>query len=315
MKKQLRGILILLLTAVIWGTGFAAQDDGMKYFDPFTFNALRMIPAAVALIPVAFFFEWRKSRGAKSAAVDSGEEENAVRRSRIRAELVGGIACGVLLSLASATQQYGIFLTASPGKAGFITSLYIILVPVIGICIRRVPQWTVWPCALLGAFGLWLICGSSLSGFGAGELFLLLCALLYSVQITAVDLSLGRGARPVTLSLIQFITASVVMTAFAFVAERPTIAGIAVGFASGWLPVLYLGLVSSAVGYTLQIVGQRDCPPVAASMLMSLESVFSVLAGWIFLRKTLEPLEIAGCLTVFVAVIISQIPVKQKKKA
>ena len=147
------------------------------------------------------------------------------------------------------------------------------------------------------------------------ELFLLLCAFLYSVQITAVDLSLGRGARPVTLSLIQFITASVVMTAFAFVAERPTIAGIAEGFASGWLPVLYLGLVSSAVGYTLQIVGQRDCPPVAASMLMSLESVFSVLAGWIFLRKTLEPLEIAGCLTVFVAVIISQIPVKQKKKA
>jgi len=306
MNKQIRGILILLLTAVIWGTAFAAQDEGMKYFEPFTFNALRMIPAAAALVPVAFLFEWRKKK--------TGGEEKTSGKSRLRAELVGGAACGVLLALASATQQYGIYLTASPGKAGFITSLYILLVPLIGLLLRRVPQWTVWPCALLGAVGLYLICGSSLAGFGAGELLLISCAALYSVQITAVDISLGKGARPVTLSLIQFVTASVVMTAVAVAAERPSAAGIAAGFESGWLPVLYLGLVSSAVGYTLQILGQRDCPPVAASMLMSLESVFSVLAGWLLLNKTLSATEIAGCVIVFCAVVISQIPVGRREK-
>lgn len=302
MKKQIRGSIILLLGAMIWGAAFVGQDEGMKYFGPFTFNALRMILAGIALIPAAF------------VSVKLTGNRDAMRGKNLKRTVIGGVLCGFFLFLASATQQLGIKYTASPGKSGFITSLYIILVPLVGLLLKKIPQWTVWPCVAIGTLGLFLICGGMDLSFGTGELMLVLCALFFSFQITCVDSTMKPGIDPVCLSCVQFITTSVLMLIAMAIIEHPSITDIASGFKSGWLSVLYVGLMSGAVGYTFQILGQRDCPPVAASMIMSLESVFSALFGWILVNKKMSGLELIGSAIVFTAVIIAQIPVKSIKE-
>jgi len=301
MKKQIRGSLILLLGAMIWGAAFVGQDEGMKYFGPFTFNALRMILAAIALIPAAF------------VSVKLTGNKDAMHGKNLKRTVIGGILCGFFLFLASATQQLGIKYTASPGKSGFITSLYIILVPLVGLLLKKIPQWTVWPCIAIGTLGLFLICGGMDLNFGKGELMLVLCALFFSFQITCVDNSMKPGIDPVCLSCVQFATCSTLMSIAMVVIEHPTMAEIATGFKSGWFSVLYVGLMSGAVAYTFQILGQRDCPPVAASLIMSLESVFAALFAWIIQNKKMTGIELLGSAIVFAAVIIAQIPVKSRK--
>lgn len=298
MKKQLRGSLVLLVTAIIWGVAFVGQNEGMKYLGPFSFNAIRMIFAALAMIPTAFI------------SLKISGSCDAVRGKNLRRTVTGGIICGTFLFCASTAQQLGIKITESSGKAGFITSLYIIIVPLIGLLLRRRPHPVLWPCVAVATAGFWLICGGTDSHVGTGELLLLACALFFSLQITAIDLLLRPGIDPVCMSTVQFITCAGLMTVAMFVTEKPTSEGIVA--ALPWM--LYVGLLSGALGYTLQMIGQKDCPPTAASLIMSLESVVAALSGWAISGERLGRAELIGCGLVFTAVVVSQIPFGSLKK-
>ncbi len=290
--------MILLLTAIIWGFGFAAQSAGGAIIGAVPFNTLRLITATVGLIPVAAISVKRRYGGPPPRPV-------------LKRTLTGGAFTGVILAAATCVQQFGVDMTGSAGKSGFITSLYIVILPFIGLAVKKRPAWTVWPCAAVAAVGLWLICGGGDFGsFGVGEALLVLCAVLYAVQITGVDMSLTPEIDGILLSLVQFaVSAAVCCIPLAFTG-LPSASDLTEALPS----LLYSGLVSGAAGFTLQIIGQRDCPPTAAGLLMSLESVFSALGGWILLGQKLTVIELCGCAILFIAVSAAQIPVKSKKK-
>lgn len=297
MNKRIKGSLILLLTAVIWGFGFAAQSAGGDAVGALAFNALRLITATVGMIP-ATAIALRKRYG--------GMPEGRI----LKRTLAGGAISGALLAVATNMQQFGVQLTGSAGKSGFITALYIIFLPFFGIMTKRRPKWTVWPCVAAAVCGLWFICGANdLSSFGAGELLLVLCAIGYAAQITAVDKTLTPEIDGVLLSFIQFAVAAVLSFIPMAIAGFPSCGNLRAA-----LPyLLYAGLVSGAAGFTLQIIGQRDCPPVAAGLIMSLEAVFSAVGGFLLLGQKLTKTEILGCAILFAAVVAAQIPVKNKK--
>jgi drug/metabolite transporter (DMT)-like permease len=295
---RLRGSLILLAGAVIWGFAFAAQTSAMDDMGALGYNTLRLLIGGVALALPAFISAKRKYR-------DSKPDKSAVRRL-----IVCGLLCGVALAAASLSQQYGIALTRSPGKSSFITSLYIIMVPVIGLFTGRRPSAVLWPCAAAAAVGFLILCGGFDVRPGPGELMLLACAVLYSVQITLVDRSLSLGVDPLCLSCAQFLAGGAMLTPFMLAFDLPQAESVVRGLPS----LLYVSLVSGALGFTFQIIGQRDCPPTPASLLMSLESVFGALGGYIFLDAKLTPLELCGCAIVLVAVTVAQIPFGSKKQ-
>ena len=296
MNKRIKGSLILLLTAVLWGFGFAAQSAGGDAVGALAFNALRLITATVGMTPAAAIAMRKRYGGMPKGA--------ALKRT-----LAGGLISGALLAIATNMQQFGVQLTGSAGKSGFITALYIIFLPFFGIITGRRPRWTVWPCVAVAVLGLWFICGAGdLSHFGTGELLLVLCAICYAAQITAVDKTLTPDVDGVVLSFVQFAVASVLSFIPLAISGFPS--GESLGAALPYL--LYAGLVSGAVGFTLQIIGQRDCPPVAAGLIMSLEAVFSAVGGFILLGQKLTHTEILGCAILFAAVTAAQIPVKSK---
>lgn len=298
MNKQLRGSLLLLFASVIWGFAFAAQDEAMLYMGPYSFNAVRMLVAGVALLPVAFF----------SAKRQYGKRFENRPAGALRRTLLGGLLCGIALAGASTCQQLGIKMT-SAGKASFITALYIILVPVIGLLLRKRPRWIIWPCAVAALFGVYLLCGGFQGGVNGGDALLLLCALLFSVQITLVDTVICPEINPVCLACTEFFAAAVLMSVPMFLMDMPT-------WEQLWTCryfILYVGLMSGALGYTLQIIGQRDCPPTAACLIMSLESVFGALGGFLFLGEKLTAKELVGCGILFLAVVTAQLPVGRKQ--
>lgn len=296
-KKQLRGSLLLTLTALIWGTAFVAQTVGMDHIGPFTFNAVRTLIAGFALIPVILLFDKLQKRPALS---------NAQKRST----LVGGVFCGTVLFVASSLQQAGIEAIAenSSGKAGFITALYIIIVPIIGLFLGKRPRKLVWLCVVLAIVGFYLLCVTGDFSIGLGELLVLGCALGYSFHIMIIDY-FSPKADGMRMSCIQFFVSGFLSLIAMFLLEEPSLSGIWAARVS----ILYTGLMSSGVGYTLQILAQKDVNPTLATMIMSLESVFAVLAGWLLLQENLSPKELFGCLLVFVAVILAQLPEKKKE--
>ena len=298
MNKRLKGSLILLLTAVIWGFGFAAQSAGGAIIGAVPFNTLRLLTATVGLFPVTVISVKRRYGGLPPRHV-------------LKRTLIGGAFTGVILAVATCVQQFGVDLTGSAGKSGFITSLYIIILPFIGLAVGKRPAWSVWPCAAVAAVGLWLICGGGDFGsFGLGEALLVLCAVLYAVQITGVDMTLTPEIDGILLSFVQFaVSAAVCCIPLAFTG-LPSAQGLKDALPS----LLYSGLMSGAAGFTLQILGQRDCPPTAAGLIMSLESVFSAFGGWILLGQKLSGIELCGCAILFAAVSAAQIPVKTNNK-
>lgn len=294
--KRLKGSLRLTVTAIIWGTAFVAQSVAMDSLGPFTFNALRMFLGGAFLLPVLFIM--KKSSPQKSF----GEKKTLI---------LGGIACGAALTFASATQNYAfLFPDVTVGKAGFITTLYVVLVPLIAaVFLRRKLRPIIIPCVILAVAGLYLLCMSGGFALSSGELVLLLCALLFSLHILTAD-HFSAKMNGVALSCIQFFAASVMSGILALIFERQ---GISVSLIKdAWFPLVYAGVMSCGVAYTLQIVGQKDVEPTVASLIMSLESVFAVISGWIILGEHLSLRELIGCLLMFAAVILSELPDRKK---
>ena len=297
MKQQIKSSLILLLTATIWGVAFVAQSVGMEYIGPFTFNAIRCVLGGMVLIPVILVLKKKKETGA----------ENQEKEDK-KTLWMGGIACGVILCIASNLQQFGI-MEASVGKSGFFTALYIVMIPVIGIFIGKRPGIKLWYCVALAVVGMYLLCMKDGSfTIERADIMLLLCALAFSFHILVVDY-FSPKVDGVKMSCIQFFVCGVLSAVGMLFTETLDISNIQ----AAWLPLLYAGLLSCGVGYTLQIVGQKGINPVIASLIMSLESVISALAGWVILGQVLSPKEILGCILMFVAIIITQIPIGNKK--
>lgn len=300
-RKNIRSSGMLTLTALIWGVAFVAQSVGMDYVGPFTFNAARFLLGSVVLIPCIVIIKRVNTRF--SQAMDGN---TAAKRKKYG--IVGGICCGLAICLGSTLQQIGISYT-TVGKAGFITSLYIIIVPVFGIFIRKKVAYTVWISVAIATLGMYLLCMNGGLSIGKGDFYVFLCAIAFSLHIMVIDFFSSK-ADGVFMSCIQFLTAGLISSVFMFLFEKPEWTSLTAALA----PVLYAGVMSCGVGYTLQVVAQKDIDPVIASLLMSLESVFSLIAGWILLGQALKGKELLGCAFVFIAIILAQIPMERIKK-
>lgn len=298
-KKELKGTAMLLLTAFIWGIAFVAQSDGMNYVGPFTFNCIRMVIGGLVLIPCIFILE--RMKGSRT--------EKKVERTNKKYMFIGGILCGIALGAAAALQQIGIQYT-TVGKAGFITAMYIIIVPVLGIFFRRKAGVRVWISVIIAVAGLYLLCMSGSLKLGRGDLLVLLCALVFSVHILLIDY-FSPKTDGVRMSCIQFLTAGLISAVPMLLFEKPAVSDIT----AAWLPILYAGVLSCGVAYTLQVIAQKDADPTVASLVLSLESVFSVLAGWVILGQVLSGREILGCVLMFAAIILAQLPSVSKRGA
>lgn len=296
MKRSVRANLLLTLTALIWGAAFVAQDVAADSLEAFTFNGLRMALAALAMLPVIAALD----RKARKAGQDTSWR--GMNPSQRRTLLTAGVCCGAMLALASAFQQLGIAMGTGAGKAGFITALYIVLVPLLGMLWGRRPAWLVWVAVLLSVGGLYLLCIGEGFSIAPGDGLLILCALCFSGHILVVD-HFSRRTDCVKMSCLQFATAAVLCLGIAALTE-PIDAGTIVACA---VPLLYAGVLSGAVGYTLQIVAQKDTDPTVASLLMSLESVFAVLAGWLLLGDMLTARELLGCVLMMGGIVLAQL--------
>lgn len=292
-KSTLRNSFLLFLAASIWGVAFVAQSVGMDYMGPFSFNGARFLLGSVVLLPLVLF----RRKKAQAEGKESADLKNT---------LAGGICCGLALCSASLFQQFGILYT-TVGKAGFITTLYIIIVPIMGIFLKKRVSGRIWIGAVIAAFGMYLLCMSERFALSRGDSYVFICAVLFSVHILVIDY-FSPKADGVTLSCIQFLTAGVICSILAIIIEKPEIGN----FIDGIIPLAYAGILSSGAGYTLQIIGQKDMDPTVASLILSLESVVSVLAGWMILGQALSGRELLGCALVFSAVILVQLPNKVK---
>lgn len=294
--RQLRGGAMLMLTALIWGTAFVAQSVGMDYLGPCAFTATRNFIGCVALLPVI----------ALASRLRSGAQPEEAAPAPGKKALFGwGAACGLLLGGATLLQQAGMQ-TASAGKAGFLTALYIVIVPVLGIFLGRRPGLKVWMGVVLALVGAYLLSVKGGAGIASGDLLVIASAVVFSLHILVID-SVPAGVDGVRLSCVQFLVAGAFALVLALFLETFTWRDIL----SAWVPLLYTGVVSSGVGYTLQILGQRTVNPTVACLILSLESVFAALAGWAILGQALSLRELFGCALVFVAVILAQLPRKK----
>jgi drug/metabolite transporter (DMT)-like permease len=302
--KSLAASFLLMIAAFIWGTAFVAQSKGLEQMGNFTFLCLRSCLAVVFLTPVSFFI-FKKNRK------QIGEGEHGENKKFISKRLVvGGLLCGATVCAASATQQYGIMLSGV-GKSGFLTTLYILMVPILGLLFKRKVKPVLWLCIVIATCGMYFLCVTEAGSINIGDLFLIACAFLFSVQIMIVD-HYVQTVDGVRLSLVQFFVVAVISAVCMFLFEE--VDPVAIG--NAWFSIFYAGVLSSGIAFTLQIVAQKNLNPTVASLIMSLESVFAALAGAVF-GERLSSNEILGCVLVFVAIILAQLPVENlfKKKA
>lgn len=290
--KSLRGSLLLLLGSVIWGAAFVAQRVGMDHVGPYTFNGVRMLLAWLVMVPVTRFFESRAKKSPEYKAPD------------IKEQRLAGILCGTLLFVATSLQQMGL-VTTTAGKAGFITALYVVLVPVTAwLLFRKNPGRIIWLGVAVAVAALWLLCMPAGGGFQlqGGDLLVLGCAVCFTFQILCVDHYAPRVSG-VRLARDEFLVTGGLSMLIALATETVT----AEGIREALIPILYAGVMSGAVGYTLQVLGQRDTDPTVASILMCLEAVFALLTGVILLGEKPTAREAAGCVLMFSAVILAQL--------
>lgn len=318
MKKQqipLKNSLILLLTATIWGIAFVAQSEGGDAVGPFTFNATRSIIGSLVLIPVIFLLNkinpQNDTNSEETAASASGSANNNGASAggnlftRNKTLILGGIACGICLCLASNFQQLGIQYT-SVGKAGFLTACYIIIVPILGLFMKKKCSPFIWVAVVMALVGLYLLCITDGFSIGKGDILVLICAVLFSLHILVIDY-FSPKVDGVKMSCIQFLVCGILTAIPAIILEHPQLSA----FHGAWGAILYAGVMSCGVAYTLQIVGQKNMNPTVASLILSLESCISVLAGWIILGQKLSTREIIGCIIMFGAIILAQLPQKE----
>lgn len=284
---------MLFLTAFIWGTAFVAQSVGMDYLGPFTFNGIRSMIGGAALLPCIWIIQ--KMNGKP----DGTESKKDL--------ITGGIACGILLFAASSLQQIGIQYTTA-GKAGFITAFYIVIVPVLGILLHKKTGWKIWLAVVLAIVGLYFLCMTESFSIDKGDILVFLCALVFAVHILVID-HFAPKVNGVKMSCMQFFVCGILSIPFMFTIETPTFTAVT----GAWMPLLYAGVLSCGVAYTLQILGQKNVNPAVASLILSLESCFSVLAGWVVLGEKLSVRESVGCAFMFAAIILAQLPEKKGK--
>lgn len=299
-RKRVESNLMLLLTALIWGVAFVAQSAGMDYVGPFTFNAVRCLVGGIVLIPCIFILNRTKPGDAKTQVLPKKGSKWKLA--------IGGLCCGTALGVASTLQQFGIMHT-TVGKAGFITALYIIIVPILGLLFKKKASFTIWISVAIAAVGMYLLCITEGFSINKGDFFVFLCAVCFSIHILVIDY-FTPFVDGVKMSCIQFFMAGILCSVMMFIFEKPEISAIL----AAWLPVLYAGVLSCGVAYTLQIIAQKNTNPTVASLVLSMESVFSVLAGWLILGQKLSGREMLGCVFVFGAIILAQIPVPSRKE-
>ncbi len=298
-KGNLLGSLCLLLAAFVWGVAFVAQTEGMEYIGPFMFQGLRFIIAVVVLLPVMFVTDSIKKK--------QGTYSPLTKEQKIY-HIKAGVVCGLVLTVASNVQQFGLQYT-SAGKGGFITAMYILFVPLMGIFIKKKVSAKIWICVIIATIGLYFLCINETFSINKGDVIVLICAICFSVHILVVD-KYSPNCDGVRLSILQFAVAGVISIILMLIIERKTDIS---DILSAWLPVLYAGVISCAGGYTLQIIGQKySTNPTIASLLMSLESVFSVLAQMVILKDIPSSKEFVGCILMFSAIVLAQVNINKQ---
>ena len=296
MQKQqipLKNSLILLLAA--------AQSVGMDYVGGFTFNAVRSLIGSAVLVPLILIPGQKNSDNSEISEAAASTTSGIQKRKDL---IIGGISCGICLCLASNFQQFGIKYT-TVGKAGFITACYIVIVPIIGLFLGKKCSKFIWAAVAMALIGLYLLCITDGFSIGKGDLLVLVCAFLFSIHILVID-HFSPKADGVKLSCIQFLTCGILSAIPALILEHPQVSSIL----AAWQPILYAGVMSCGVAYTLQVIGQKNMNPTVASLILSMESCISVLAGWIILGQQLSAKEILGCVIMFAAIILAQLPQK-----
>ena len=299
--QQTKGNLLLLLASLIWGTAFVAQSVGMEYIGPFTFMAARSIIGALSLVPVILLQNARKKHLGQPLKMSAESKRSLLR---------GGILCGLLLTVAANLQQAALLYTTT-GKAGFLTALYILLVPITGLFMGRRVLPAVWLAIAVAAVGLYLLSVQSSLTINPADLLLIACAFVFTGHILAVD-HYSPKVSGVALSCLQFLVAGLLSSVMMFLFESPSLPALL----SSALPLLYVGVLSSGVAYTLQIIGQRLTTPAVASLIMSGEAIFALVGGMLILGERMTGREALGSALMFIAIIgaqLAQIPKKEKK--
>lgn len=294
MKKSIKGPLYLLLCAFFWGTAFASQSNAMKYVGPYTFVFLRSTITCLVL-------------SACLPMLNRISGESRQNDTSLRAHLIVGGLCGCFLVLATILQQIGL-ITTTPAKSGFVTALYIVIVPILGIFLKKRPSPMIWLGVVLSLAGLYFLCMTDSLVLEFGDLITLGSALVFAIHIILID-RLGSNLNSIKLSAIQFGTAAVTACLVMLIFEKPSLSGIL----ACWKDILFVAVISGAAGYTLQIIGQKHTDPTLASLIMCLESVFAAFGGWILLNQTLSGRELFGCVLMLSASAIALLPAKSKK--
>lgn len=298
-----RNTFLLVLTAFIWGIAFVAQSEGGNKIGAFSFNCIRSVIGSLFLIIVISILD------------RIGLSKKPENKKSQKTLLLGGVSCGFFLCIATNLQQMALYLGAPVGKAGFLTACYILLVPILGIFLKKKCGINVWIGVAITLVGLYLLCINNSFTIKLYDILLMLCAFCFSIHILVID-HFSPKVDGLRMSCIQFMVCGL-LTAIPMISVdiKQDVSLWLSGFATpdAWIPILYAGVLSCGVAYTLQIIGQKGINPTVASLIMSLESVFSVLAGWVLLKQTLSPKELTGCLLIFIAVILAQLPVKTHK--
>ncbi len=295
-KEQFKGSILLVITAIIWGSAFVAQSTAMDAIGPYTFYASRSLLATLVLLPVIFFIDRTKANDSRHKTIIKDKKTH----------FIGGAVCGVLLCTASLLQQFGL-VTTEPGKAGFLTSMYLLIVPVISLFLGKKVLPRVLFCIPVAVVGMYFLCVKDTFSISMGDTYVIICAFIFSFHILAVD-KFSPMTDGVRLSCIQFAVCTVISTILAFVFETPDIKCIK----DAGVSIIYTGVFSSGVAYTLQIIAQKYTHPTTSSMIMSMESVFALLTQIAIIHIIPTPKEVFGCVLMFFAVIISQLPSRIK---
>ena len=299
-NKALFGNFLLILTALIWGSAFVAQSVGMEYVEPITFNGIRCIVGGFVLIIANMIFDSIRKKNGSYKKADKEEKKQLIK---------GGIICGIIIFFASTIQQIGISQT-TVGKAGFISVLYILIVPFLGLLMKQKLPKMIWPCCAIAIAGLYLLCMNESFSVSGGDIIVLISAVAYAIHILAIGYFAPK-VDCVKLSCFQFLVCGVISVVFMLIFEKPDFDNII----KAWLPIIYAGALSGGAGYTLQTVAQKWTKPSVASLLMSFESVFAVLAGAVILHQIPTIRESLGCVFMFISIILIQLYDNKEKGA
>jgi drug/metabolite transporter (DMT)-like permease len=300
----LRQSFLLFLTAVIWGVAFVAQSAGMEYLGPFTYNGVRSVLGGMVLLPCIALLN--KIQAAKPDTAEGSSVEGRNIKKSGKELAAGGLCCGFILFAASNFQQFGIQYT-TVGKAGFITAMYILIVPILGLLVHKKAGLQVWIGVVFGIAGLYLLCMTDSFSLEKGDALVLICAFIFSLHILVID-HFSQRVDGIKMSCIQFWVCGILSLFCSFLFERPDLQSIC----DAWLPVCYGGIMSCGVAYTLQIVGQKDMNPTVASLILSLESVVAAAAGFLLLGQAMSLRELVGCLMMVMAITSAQLPERKK---